>query len=147
MISLIYFIPAKVGIKILVDVLENAFICTYIWLHGWANSYRLVHYSYIVAFLTSLSWLLISLLFIAIPTSFLKFELFKPGTRRLQASAHLVFLKLILCRSSVYMYVCVCVFPCLRLLITSSMIWHDMKPIWLVKQVLQLLYGNCSRYH
>ena len=28
-------------------MLENAFICTCIWLHGWANSYRLVHYSYI----------------------------------------------------------------------------------------------------
>ena len=28
-------------------MLENAFIRTCIWLHGWANSYRLVHYSYI----------------------------------------------------------------------------------------------------
>ena len=24
--------------------------------------------------------------------------------------------------------------------------WRDMKPIQLVKQVLQLLYGNCSQY-
>ena len=44
---------------------------------------------------------------------------------------------------------CECVFVCvsLRLLITSGMTWHDMNPIWLVKQVLQLLYGNCSQYH
>ena len=40
--------------------------------------------------------------------------------------------------------VCVCVFACvcvclpLRLLITSGVIWHDIKPIWLIKQVLQV---------
>ena len=28
-------------------MLENAFICTCIWLYGWANSYGLVHYTYI----------------------------------------------------------------------------------------------------
>ena len=28
----------------------------------------------------------------------------------------------------------------------SGMIWRDTNPIQLVKQVLQLLYGNCSRY-
>ena len=33
---------------------------------------------------------------------------------------------------------CVCVFPPLRLLITIGVIWHDMDPIQLVKQVLQL---------
>ena len=33
-----------------------------------------------------------------------------------------------------------------RLLITSGMIWGDMDPVKLVKQVVQLLYGNCSRY-
>ena len=46
------------------------------------------------------------------------------------------------------MHVCVCVFVCprLRLLMTSGMMWRDMDLIRLVKQVLQLLYGNCSRY-
>ena len=45
-------------------------------------------------------------------------------------------------------YVCVCVFVCPRprLLITSGVMWRDMDLIRLVKQVLQLLYGNCSRY-
>ena len=40
--------------------------------------------------------------------------------------------------------VCVCVSPLPRLLITSGVvyIWTQ----WLVKQVLQLLYGNCSDY-
>ena len=41
---------------------------------------------------------------------------------------------------------CACMCPPLSLLITSGMMWYDMYPIWLVKQVLQLLYGNCSRY-
>ena len=41
----------------------------------------------------------------------------------------------------------VCVRPRLRLLITSGVMWHDMNPIQLVKQVLQLLYNNCSHYH
>ena len=44
------------------------------------------------------------------------------------------------------MHVCVCVCPRPRLLITSGMMWHDMNLIRLVKQVLQLLYGNYSRY-
>ena len=46
------------------------------------------------------------------------------------------------------MCVCVCVCVCLplRLLITSGVIWRDMDPMRLVKQVLQLLCGNCSRY-
>ena len=39
--------------------------------------------------------------------------------------------------------VCVCVCPPLRLLITAGVMWCDMDPIQLVKQVLQLLYGNC----
>ena len=47
--------------------------CTCNWLHVWANNYRLVHYSYI-AISNLLSWLLVSLLFIAFSTSFLKFE-------------------------------------------------------------------------
>ena len=38
--------------------------------------------------------------------------------------------------------VCVCVCLPLRLLITSGVMWHDMNPIRLVKQVLQLLYNN-----
>ena len=44
------------------------------------------------------------------------------------------------------MRVCVCVCPRPRLLITSGVMWRDMDLIRLVKQVLQLLYGNCSRY-
>ena len=28
----------------------------------------------------------------------------------------------------------------------SLHMWHDMDPVWLVKQVLLHLYGNCSRY-
>ena len=39
--------------------------------------------------------------------------------------------------------VCVCLRP--RLLITSGVIWRDMNLKRLVKQILQLLYGNYSR--
>ena len=48
-------------------------------------------------------------------------------------------------------YLCVCVHACMRvcmcvsaprLLITSGVMWNDMIFIRLVKQVLQLLYGN-----
>ena len=42
------------------------------------------------------------------------------------------------------MFVCVCVCLRLRVLITSGEMWLDMDLIQLVKQVLQLLYGNCS---
>ena len=49
---------------------------------------------------------------------------FKPGI-----------LKIISVRTSVCMYVC----PPPRLLITNDVLWCDMDPIWLVKQVLQLL--------
>ena len=56
------------------------------------------------------------------------------------------FLKLILCGLSVCMRVCVCLCPRPRLLITSGVMWRDIDLIRLVKQVLQLLYGNCSRY-
>ena len=42
-------------------------------------------------------------------------------------------------------YVCVCLPP--RLLITSGVMWRDMDPIQMVKQVLQLLYVNFSCYH
>ena len=55
------------------------------------------------------------------------------------------FLKLFLCRH-LYVFVCVCVSPPLRLLKASGMMWHDMDLIQLVKQVIQLLYGNCNRY-
>ena len=57
MLSLIYFISAKVRIKSC-RCAKECFICTCIWLHGWTNSYRLVHYSYTWLFLTGLSWLL-----------------------------------------------------------------------------------------
>ena len=42
----------------------------------------------------------------------------------------------------------VCGFVCLRprLLITSGVMWRDIDLIRLGKQVLQLLYGNCSCY-
>ena len=49
-------------------------------------------------------------------------------------------------RVCVRVCVCVCVCPRPRLLITSGVIWHDMNLIRLVKQILQLLYGNYSRY-
>ena len=42
-------------------------------------------------------------------------------------------------------HMCVC--PLHGLLITVSALWHDMEPIWLVKQVLQLLCSCCSQYH
>ena len=45
------------------------------------------------------------------------------------------FLKLFLC-GHLYVYVFVCL-PS-RLLITSGMMWYDIDPIWLDKQVLQL---------
>ena len=51
------------------------------------------------------------------------------------------FLEIVPVRTSV----CVCV-SAPRLLITSGRMWRDMDPIRLVKQVLQSLYGNCSRY-
>ena len=40
-----------------------------------------------------------------------------------------------------------CVFPLPRLLKSRDVIWHDMDLIWLVKQLLQLLYGSYSQYH
>ena len=60
------------------------------------------------------------------------------------AGAHLVFM--FLCRH-LYMCVFACVSPPPRLLITSDVMWCDMGSIQLVKQVLQLSYGNRSRYH
>ena len=47
----------------------------------------------------------------------------------------------------VHVCMCVCVCPRPRPLITNGVIWRDMNLIQLVKQVLQLLYGNCSCYH
>ena len=77
--------------------------------------------------------------------------LFKPGVHWLQASACLVSWKCFSADVCMCVCVCVCVFVCvcpsLRLLITSGVMWSDMDSIRLVKQGLQLLYGNCSRYH
>ena len=50
------------------------------------------------------------------------------------------FLKLILCRSLVWVFVC----QRLRLLITSGVMWRDVDLIQLVKQVLQLLYATVA---
>ena len=62
------------------------------------------------------------------------------------------FLQIISVQTSVYVFVCVCVcaflhvcvcvFPLPRVLITSDVVWRGMDPIRLVKQILQLLYGN-----
>ena len=46
----------------------------------------------------------------------------------------------------VCMRVCVFVCPRPRLLLTSGVMWCDIDLIQLVKQVLQLLHGDCSRY-
>ena len=46
----------------------------------------------------------------------------------------------------VYVCVYVCVCAPQRLSITGGMIWYEMNSIWLVKQVLQLLYGKYSKY-
>ena len=65
--------------------------------------------------------------------------------------AHTWFLKIVSVWTSVCVFVCVCllcacVCPPPRLLITSGMMWRDKNPIRLVKEVLQLLYDNCSHY-
>ena len=67
--------------------------------------------------------------------------------------ARLVF-KFILCGSSrsvcacVYVFVCACVRArgCVSAPEAINNQWHDMDLIRLVKQVVQLLYGNCSCY-
>ena len=44
--------------------------------------------------------------------------------------------------------VCVCVCSCMypRLLITSGMMWHDMDPIRLVRQVLHIAFSYIHMY-
>ena len=86
---------------------------------------------------------LVSLLFIAMIDPYFVFKPSAPSTGRRAPG----FLRIVSVWMSVCVCVCVCVCPPLRLLITSGMIWRDMDPMRLVKQVLQLLYGNCSRYH
>ena len=66
--------------------------------------------------------------------------LFKPGAQR-RRPACTWFLKVDPVR---IISMCVCLPP--RLLITSGVMWRDIDPVRLVKQVLQLTYGNCSRY-
>ena len=58
-------------------------------------------------------------------------NIFKPGVRW---PAHAWFLKYVYVRMSVCVFVC----PPPRLLITSGVMWRDMDPMRLVKQVLQL---------
>ena len=72
--------------------------------------------------------------------------IFKPGARRPCGRRAPGFLKLILCGLSVCVRACVCVCLRPRLLIISGVMWRDIDLIRLVKQVPQLLYGNCSRY-
>ena len=68
--------------------------------------------------------------------------LIKPGARRPQARpARAWFLKIDPVR-----IVCMRVCPRPRLLITSDVMWRDIDLLQLVKQVLQLLYSDCSRY-
>ena len=59
------------------------------------------------------------------------------------------FLKLFLC-GCLFVNVFMCVFVCVSapkaIIITSGMMWRDMDLIRLVKLVLKLLYGDCSRY-
>ena len=72
-------------------------------------------------------------------------NLFKSGARRPMASACLVSYNCFcanVCKC-VSMFVC----PSPRLLITSGLMWCDMDPIQLIKQVLRVLYSNCSHYH
>ena len=67
-------------------------------------------------------------------------EDFKPGVRQPIWPMCAWFLKIDPVQI-VRMHVCVCLHP--RLLITSGVMRHDMNPIQLHKQVLQLLYSNC----
>ena len=60
--------------------------------------------------------------------------IYKPGVRQ----PHAWFLKIVSVQMSVCMHACLCVCPPLRQLITSGVMWHDMDPTQLVKQVLQL---------
>ena len=55
--------------------------------------------------------------------------------------AHAWFLKIVSVRMSV------CMSVCMSALEASGVMWSDMVPIQLVKQVVQLLYGNCSHYY
>ena len=73
-------------------------------------------------------------------------SVFKPGAHRPLAVCAW-FLKINPVRIG-GMRVCVCarVCPHLRLLITSGVMWRDKNLIRLVKQVLQPLHGNNSRY-
>ena len=52
------------------------------------------------------------------------------------------------CVCVVCVWVCVCECLCVsiaaRLLINGSMMWYDINPIWLYKQLLQLVYGTWS---
>ena len=73
-------------------------------------------------------------------------SVFKPDACRPQAGACLVSWNFFCADVCMCVYVCVCLCPPPRLLITSGMMWRDMDSIRLVKQILQLLYGNCSRY-
>ena len=75
------------------------------------------------------------------PSTFVYYLLFKPDAHWHVPGC----LKLFLC-GCLYVCLCVCLPLIMRLLITSGMMWHDMGPMQLVKQVLQLLYGNCSHY-
>ena len=79
--------------------------------------------------------------------------IFKPGACWLQAGAYLVSYNCFCADICVCVCLCVCACACVcvcvpipRLLTTSGLMWRDVDPMRFVKQVLQLLYGNCSHY-
>ena len=76
--------------------------------------------------------------------SILKNLMFYPNACQPQASAHLG-LEINLVHN-----VCVCSYMSVsnpEASTTSGMIWCNMNPIQLVKQVLWLLYGSCIQYY
>ena len=135
------------------------YLCMHlVWVHVWANSYKLVHYSYI-QYVAISYWFKLTTFFLTFywdPYFISQIRFILKTRRALATGRHSPgFLKLFLCKHVyVYVYVfacvcvCVCVFACVslppRLLITSGVMWRDIDHIRLLKQVLQLLYGNCS---
>ena len=70
----------------------------------------------------------------------MQLAIFKPGVPACDWDTW--FLKIVYVQKSVS--VCLC--PPRRLLITSGVIWHAIKPRWLVKQFLLVLYSSFNQY-